>query len=297
MKLWRSGSCRSILADLSLVGICIIWGTSFAIVKTVVGDVNPATFIAARFALAALILGAVAWRRRRLDRELWKAGFVLAIPLMLGFLTQTYGLQDTTASKAGFITGMHVVFTPFLEWRLLKNRIMPYQVAGVGVAVAGLGLLTLDRLTPPTYGDLLVLVCALCFAVHIVLLGRYSPVMDGLLLSFTQMVWAMAFSMLAAGTDMAQVLQFDKNLILSVVYLGTTGTALAYLVQTMAQKYTPPTRAALILQTEPIFASFFAWRWLGESFNLQQSIGAILILVGILVCQVGDIGRFRRCDG
>lgn len=256
---------------------------------------NPATFIAARFALAAILLGLVAGRRlRNLDWELWKAGFVLAVPLMLGFLTQTYGLRGTTVSKAGFITGMHVVFTPFLGRKVLKNRIMPYQMAGVGVAVAGLGLLTLDTLSPPTYGDFLVLVCAFCFAVHIVLLGRYSPAMDGLLLSITQMVWAAVFSILVAGTDMVQIVQFDKDLILSVAYLGAMGTALAYLVQTTAQKYTPPTRAALIFQTEPVFASFFAWLWLDERFNIQQSVGAILILAGILLCQAGDIKRSRE---
>jgi drug/metabolite transporter (DMT)-like permease len=283
------------LADLSLVGICVIWGTSFAIVKSVVGETNPATFIAARFTLAAILLGLIASRRlHKLDRELWKAGFVLAVPLMLGFLAQTYGLQGTTASKAGFITGMHVVFTPFLEQKFLRNRIMPYQMAGVGVAVAGLGLLTLDRLSPPTYGDLLVLACAFCFAVHLVLLGHYSPAMDGLLLSVTQMVWAAVFSILVAGSDMVQVVQFDKDLILSVAYLGVMGTALAYLVQTTAQKYTPPTRAALILQTEPVFSSFFARLWLDERFNIQQSVGAILILAGILLCQAGDARRSRE---
>lgn len=283
------------MADLSLVGICVIWGTSFAIVKSVVGETNPATFIAARFTLAAILLGLIASRRlHKLDRELWKAGFVLAVPLMLGFLAQTYGLQGTTASKAGFITGMHVVFTPFLEQTFLRNRIMPYQMAGVGVAAAGLGLLTLDRLSPPTYGDLLVLACAFCFAVHLVLLGHYSPAMDGLLLSVTQMVWAAVFSILVAGSDMVQVVQFDKDLILSVAYLGVMGTALAYLVQTTAQKYTPPTRAALILQTEPVFSSFFARLWLDERFNIQQSVGAILILAGILLCQVGDVRRSRE---
>jgi drug/metabolite transporter (DMT)-like permease len=295
LKSWRLRPSRSVLADLSLVGICVIWGTSFAIVKSVVGDTNPATFIAARFALAAALLGLIAGRRlRKLDRQLWKAGFVLAVPLMLGFLTQTYGLQGTTASKAGFITGMHVVFTPFLERKVLKNRIMPYQTTGVGVAVAGLGLLMLDRLSPPTYGDLLVLACAFCFAVHIILLARYSPTMDGLLLSFTQMAWAAVFSVLAAGSDVVQILQFDKDLVLSVAYLGATGTALAYLVQTTAQKYTPPTRAALILQTEPVFASIFARLWLGERFSMQQAIGAILILAGILLCQAGDIRRSRE---
>jgi len=108
------------------------------------------------------------------------------------------------------------------------------------------------------------------------------------------MAWAAVFSVLAAGSDIVQIFQFDKDLVLSVAYLGATGTALAYLVQTTAQKYTPPTRAALILQTEPIFTSIFARLWLGERLSVQQAIGAILILAGILLCQVGDIKRSRE---
>jgi len=88
-----STSSRSLLADLSLVGICVVWGTSFAIVKSVVGDINPATFIAVRFGIASIILGLIASPRlKRLDRRAWMAGLLMAVPLMAGFLTQTYGL-------------------------------------------------------------------------------------------------------------------------------------------------------------------------------------------------------------
>ena len=281
------------MADLSLVGICVIWGTSFAIVKSVVGETNPATFIAARFTLAAILRAHCSRRLHKLDRELWKAGFVLAVPLMLGFWPKLTDCGNNCVQ--GWIhhrnaRGVHALSRAEIP----EESDHAISDGRCWVAAAGLGLLTLDRLSPPTYGDLLVLACAFCFAVHLVLLGHYSPAMDGLLLSVTQMVWAAVFSILVAGSDMVQVVQFDKDLILSVAYLGVMGTALAYLVQTTAQKYTPPTRAALILQTEPVFSSFFARLWLDERFNIQQSVGAILILAGILLCQAGDARRSRE---
>jgi len=287
-----STSSRSLFADLSLVGICVVWGTSFAIVKSVVGDINPATFIAVRFGIASIILGLIASPRlKRLDRRTWTAGLLLAVPLIAGFLTQTYGLKATTASKAGFITGMHVVFTPLLEYTIGRRKVLPYQTAGVAVALVGLGLLTLEGFGRPSAGDLLVLACAFAFGLHIVMLGHYSPRHDGFLLSFTQMVWSAVLAAVISGRDMAQALSFGPEVVWSVTYLGATGTALAYLVQTIAQKYTPPTRAALIMQSEPVFAALFAWLLIGERMAAKQFAGAALILLGILVCQIGDIAR------
>jgi len=215
----------------------------------------------------------------------------VAVPLIAGFLTQTYGLKATTASKAGFITGMHVVFTPLLEYTIGRRKVLPYQTAGVAVALVGLGLLTLEGFGRPSAGDLLVLACAFAFGLHIVMLGHYSPRHDGFLLSFTQMVWSAVLAAVISGRDMAQALSFGPEVVWSVTYLGATGTALAYLVQTIAQKYTPPTRAALIMQSEPVFAALFAWLLIGERMAAKQFAGAALILLGILVCQIGDIAR------
>ncbi len=290
-----SASSRSVLADLSMVGICVVWGTSFAIVKSSVGDINPATFIAVRFAIASIIIWLIAGpRMKKLDRSTWTAGLFLAAPLVAGFLAQTHGLKVTTASKAGFITGMHVVFTPFLEYAFRRTKVLPHQAVGVAVAVAGLAMLTVRGLGRPSAGDLLVLACAFAFGLHIVLLGRYSPRNDGFLLSFTQMVWSTLLAALIAGRDMAQAASFTPDVAWSVLYLGATGTALAYLVQTIAQKYTSPMRTALIMQSEPVFAALFAWLLIGERMDAKQFAGAVLILVGILVCQIGDVVRSRE---
>ncbi len=290
-----SASSRSVLADLSMVGICVVWGTSFAIVKSSVGDINPATFIAVRFAIASIIIGSISGpRMKKLDRSTWTAGLFLAAPLVAGFLAQTHGLKVTTASKAGFITGMHVVFTPFLEYAFRRTKVLPHQAVGVAVAVAGLAMLTVRGLGRPSAGDLLVLACAFAFGLHIVLLGRYSPRNDGFLLSFTQMVWSTLLAALIAGRDMAQAASFTPDVAWSVLYLGATGTALAYLVQTIAQKYTSPMRTALIMQSEPVFAALFAWLLIGERMDAKQFAGAVLILVGILVCQIGDVVRSRE---
>ncbi|MCR4426818.1 MAG: DMT family transporter [Firmicutes bacterium] len=285
---------KSILADLSLLGICVIWGTSFAIVKSVVRGFDPAAFIAARFIVATLLIGIVAGPRlRRLSLRTLAAGAVLAVPLFVGFLTQTLGLAATTASKAGFITGMHVAFTPFLAFVVLGKRVRVWAAIGVSMAVVGLGMLSLDGSVRPAQGDLLVLACAFAFAVHIVLLGKYSPQSDGVLLAFTQMAWVTVIACMFAGPDLRDLAGFGREAALSAVYLGATGTALAYLVQTVAQKYTPPTRAALIFQMEPVLAALFANLWLGEAMSARQFAGAGLILAGILVCQVGDL-RFAR---
>ncbi len=273
----------------------MVWGTSFAIVKSSVGDINPATFIAVRFAIASIIIGSISGpRMKKLDRSTWTAGLFLAAPLVAGFLAQTHGLKVTTASKAGFITGMHVVFTPFLEYAFRRTKVLPHQAVGVAVAVAGLAMLTVRGLGRPSAGDLLVLACAFAFGLHIVLLGRYSPRNDGFLLSFTQMVWSTLLAALIAGRDMAQAASFTPDVAWSVLYLGATGTALAYLVQTIAQKYTSPMRTALIMQSEPVFAALFAWLLIGERMDAKQFAGAVLILVGILVCQIGDVVRSRE---
>lgn len=295
MRRQLSAASRSVLADLSMVVICVVWGTSFAIVKSSIGDINPATFIAVRFGIASIIIGAIACpRMKKLDKSTWTAGLVLAAPLVAGFLTQTYGLKVTTASKAGFITGMHVVFTPLLEYVFGRRKVLWHQIAGVAVAVAGLAMLTLRGLSRPSVGDLFVLVCAFAFGLHIVLLGRYSPGHDGFLLSFTQMVWSTLLAALIAGRDMAQAVSFTPSVAWSLLYLSAGGTALAYLVQTIAQKYTSPMRTALIMQSEPVFAAVFAWLLIGERMNSKQFAGAALILSGILVCQIGDIVRSRE---
>ena len=276
-------------ADLGLVGICVIWGTSFAIVKTVVVGINPATFITVRFVMAALVIGAMCGGRlRRLDRKVWAAGLLASVPLMAGFLTQTAGLPLTTASKAGFITGMHVVFTPLLDWAFAKRPIARYQMVGVGLAVLGLGLLSIEGLEPPSPGDLLVLLCALAFAVHIVVLSKFSAVHDGFLLSFTQMVGAALLAGAVANGDLVQAARFGREVGMSATYLAVMGTGVAYLVQTLAQRYTPPTRAALLMQLEPVFAAAFAWLLIGETMTARQYAGAALILAGILACQAGD---------
>lgn len=282
----------ALLADLGLVSICLIWGTTFAIVKTVASGTNPATFIAVRFGLAAAMTGAMCLgRRRRMAAGVWAAGFIAAVPLMAGYLTQTVGLGLTTASKAGFITGMHVVFTPIIDWVVTRRRIALYQAAGIAVALVGLALLSLDSFGRLGLGDLLVLACAFFFAVHIVMLSRFSPRHDGFLLSFTQMAGAALLAAAAAGPDMAQAAQFSAAMWASVIYLAVMGTAVAFLIQTLAQRYTPPTRAALLMQLEPVFAAFFAWLLIGETMSAKQYAGAAMILAGIIACQIGDARR------
>jgi drug/metabolite transporter (DMT)-like permease len=288
---------KNVAADLALVVICIIWGTTFAIVKNTVKTVDPVLIIALRMIIAAIIVTFLCWKRgllKHMGGETWRSAAVLGIFVYMGFVMQTIGLSLTTASKTGFITGLAVVFTPMLSPYILKKRPEWYSWVGVAIAVIGLGLLSLNGWALPSIGDMYVLACALCFGFHIVLLEKYSPRLNGMLLSMAQFIWIGLLALATAAPKLPQIMQFSVSTWLIILYLGVMATAVCFMVQTIAQRYVPAIRAALIMQTEPIVGVLFAWLLLGEGLNLKQWIGAFLILAAVAVCQYGDYRRLRK---
>ena len=288
---------RNLAADLALVMICIIWGTTFAIVKNTVKTVDPVLLIALRMIIAAIIVTFVCWRRgllKHMGGETWRSAAVLGIFIYMGFVMQTIGLSLTTASKTGFITGLAVVFTPMLSPYILKKNPEWYSWVGVGIAVIGLGLLSLNGWQLPSIGDMYVLACALCFGFQIVLLEKYSPRLNGMLLSMAQFIWIGLLALATSAPKLGQIKDFTTGTWLIVLYLGIMATAVCFLVQTIAQRYVPAVRAAIIMQTEPIVGVLFAWLLLGEALSFKQWIGAFLILAAVGVCQYGDYRKSRK---
>jgi drug/metabolite transporter (DMT)-like permease len=287
----------NLTADLALVMICVIWGTTFAMVKNTVKTVDPVLLIALRMIIAAIIVTFICWRKGLLSRmggETWRSAAVVGIFVYMGFVLQTIGISLTTASKAGFITGLAVVFTPMLSPYILKKNPEWYSWVGVVMAVVGLGLLSLDGWNLPSIGDVYVLGCALCFGFQIVLLEKYSPRMNGFLLSMAQFIWIGMLAFVTAAPKLPEIMKFSTSTWLVILYLGVMATAVCFLVQTIAQRYVPAIRASLIMQTEPIVGVFFAWLLLGEGLNLKQWIGAFIILAAVAVCQYGDYRKTRK---
>jgi drug/metabolite transporter (DMT)-like permease len=272
---------------LALVGVAAIWGATFVTVKRAVEHVPVFEFLALRYALAALLLTAICWKQARsLGREGLKAGLVIGAVLFAGYTFQTVGLQYTRASNAGFVTGLFVVIAPILSAIVLRRRPARAVLVGVALAAVGMGLLSLTHGLHVRRGDAIVFGAAVSFAVHIVLLARYAPEHSPAGLAVVQM-WVAAlaatFAMLVAE-PMRNPVQHD--VMVGMVITGVFASALAFFIQSLAQRYVSPTRTALILTLEPAFAGLFGIVLLDDVLGTRGWIGAGMILAGMLVAEL-----------
>jgi drug/metabolite transporter (DMT)-like permease len=276
--------------EAGLIAVTLVWGSTFVLVKDGVERVPPASFNALRFGLAAVVLGACCLPAlRKLGRDGRRHGALLGVFLFAGYALQTAGLRHTQASTAGFITGMFVVFTPILSAVLLRRRPGPAAVAGVALATGGLALLSLKGSWYPGFGDLLVLGCALAFAAHIVGLGAWSHRHATLPLTAVQLaVAALLHGALAVASEAPRAgYRWDAVVIGALLVTALLASAAGFWVQTAAQRVIPPTRTAIILTMEPVFAGLFGYALLRERLSGQGWLGAGLILAGMLTAELG----------
>ncbi len=277
---------RRLQADLSLLLVTAIWGTTFVLVKEATQTLPPLTFIALRFSIGFLALAALFGHRlRHAKREEARAGLLIALFLYGGFATQTLGLQTTAASVTAFITGLCTVMVPVVAFVLLRQRPGRAVLLGVALATVGMALLTIRDDLSLARGDLLALACAVCFAFQITLVGKYALRLDTVVLSVVQIGAVAAIAWPLALALERPALLAPPVVWLNVLFLGTIATGLVFFIQTVAQRYTSPTHTALIFTMEPVFAAFFANLWLGEVISGRASIGAGLILAGMLVAE------------
>lgn len=295
-------------ADLALVAVTLIWGTTFVIVKQTLDTLPPLILISARFWVAGLaLLGVLLIRnldfgaRQRSGeraraatgnvRALLREGALTGIVLTGGFVTQTLGLQTTAAGKSAFITGLSVVIVPALAALLLRRPPTRAAAAGVALATVGMGWLTLDSALRLAPGDLWTLACAGCFALHIICTAHFAPHHAALPFTLTQLLTVAALTTLATAITQPQTLLARDQVELSralpaVLYLGIAATAVVFGLQTWAQRHTTPTHTALIFTLEPVFAALFALALTGEILTRQEWLGGGLILAGMLLAEL-----------
>lgn len=280
---------RNRRADLALLAVSAVWGATFVMVRQAVAEVGPFTFLAIRFSLAAGLLAVLfAPRLARTSRRTWAAGALVGSLLFAGYAFQTAGLQFTTASRAGFLTGLSVVFVPFAAWAWLHRAPGWGPFLGVVLAVAGLALLSLtpgEGLTL-SRGDWLVLGCAVAFALHIVLLGAHAPRHDAGALATVQIAIAAGLAILATARFEVVPWPLPAPVWAAAVFTGVLATALAFTIQTSAQAQTTPTHVALIFATEPVFAAFAGVVLAGEVMTGRAWAGCALILAGMLAAEL-----------
>jgi drug/metabolite transporter (DMT)-like permease len=278
---------RAYLADAGLVAVTLVWGSTFVVVKDALVGVGPFEFVALRFAIACLALVLVGHRQLKgLGRRGLRAGLVIGVFLLLGYALQTTGLQFTTASKAGFITGLSILIVPILALAFLRHRIGPGIVVGVAFASVGMYLLSFTGEARFSVGDLLVFGCAVAFAAHIVSISAYAPRFDPIALSIVQTGFvAVVATLISVGVE-RPTLAVPPAAWLGALYTGLVGTAAVLGVQTSIQRFTTPSHAALIFSLEPVFAALFAWALVGETLGTVGVLGGGLILCGMIVAEL-----------
>ncbi|HET9781937.1 MAG TPA: DMT family transporter [Candidatus Dormibacteraeota bacterium] len=260
---------------LLLLMVTAVWGWTFVLVKDAVTQYPTLPFLQLRFVLALLVM-AVLVRRLPTRREL-RIGAIVGAVLAGGYLAQTAGLTKTSPGNAGLITGLFVVLTPLLN-RIFGARIHWWTWVATAISLAGLVLLT-GGPAGMGIGDLLVLACAVLFALHIVLLGRWSPGLPAAPLAMVQMgTSAVIFS--AAGTW--QLRPPNGAVWFAIVITGVFASAFGFYIQTWSQGFISANRTALILATEPAWALAAAVVLAGQRLGLLQAIGAALVLVAIV---------------
>jgi len=281
----------------ALVLVTAVWGLTFVQVKDAVALYPLFAFLAVRFAIASLVLAAPAvGRMRSLGRGGALAGAALGLLLALGYALQTAGLERTTVSSAGFITGLYVVFTPLLALLLFRVRVGRPVWIGVGLALAGLGLLSGVGAGDPL-GDALVLGGSAAYSLQIVLMERYAPRYDAI--AFTQAEMLAAFAGFALVAVAAGQIELPRGWTVwgALLVTGIFASALGFLVQTWAQRRTSATKTALAFAMEPVFAGFFGFWLAGDRLGAVGWAGCAVIMAGIVVAEPEAGRTLRRLVG
>ncbi len=294
---------KQTMADLSLLLVAFVWGVGFLLVQNAIDTLEPFTYNGIRFLIAAVFIWVWLFVFKKglvkmIDKSVILAGVVLGIWLHSAYAFQTFGLLYTASSKAGFITGLNVVLVPILALFVLKEKPKPASVAGVSIATAGLYLLTMADSLNMNLGDLLVLFCAFAFAFHIILTDRYTNLYSALVLTGIQLSTVAGLSIGSAliwedwQRAFVPAYVFKPEVIISLLVTSVFATALAFLAQTAFQKYTSPTRVAIIYTMEPVFAAIAGVAWAGEDLTSTAWIGSALILAGMLLSELSGYIQF-----
>lgn len=270
------------IASFALVGVTAVWGYSFLAVKDAIASMPVMDFLAWRFLAASVVM--IALRPtclRNVTRLELLRGLGLGTILGLAYIAQTYGLRYTSVANSGFITGMFVVLTPVMSWILLRRKTNRTTWMVVALATVGLALLSLNGWAVGI-GELLTLVCAVLFAIHIVGLGEWSSQYKPYAFALLQIGTVAVISLIAAIHEGITVPP-DRGVWEAVVITGVLATALAFLVQTWAQSLVSATRAAVVMTMEPVFAGLFAVIIVGDQLTGRTLGGAACILAAMFI--------------
>jgi drug/metabolite transporter (DMT)-like permease len=279
-----------VLATAALLAVTAVWGSTFFLIHDLLTRVPTLDFLTVRFAIASVTLVALAPRALgRLTAESRRHALVLGCLYGVAQILQTLGLAKTPASVSGFITGMYVVATPIFAALILHSRIGSSTWVAVLLAMAGLGVLTLSGFSIG-YGEGLIFVAAMIYALHIVGLGAWSEPGQAIGMSIVQLMVITVICFVCTAPN-GIVLPDRLGDWVSVVYMAVFAGAAAMIGQTWAQAHLPPARAAIIMAMEPVFAALFAVLFGGESATVRMIFGGLMVLAAMLIVELAPRRR------
>lgn len=274
-------------ADLLLLLVALIWGAAFVAQKAAMAHMGAFTFIAARFAVSALIVLPLALREKSPAGAPKGQLLLLAPAFCAGVLLQQMGLEYTTVTNAGFLTGLYVLLVPVICFAFFRQKIPLRILPAALLAVAGVWMLSgMTTEIPGNKGDVLVILCAAGFALQVALVGRImekwkSPLRVCLLQYVAVTVAAFGLALAFETPSWEQV----EAAIWPVLYGGVMSGGIAYTLQVVAQQYTPPSDSAVLMSGESLFAAFFGWLLMGDVLDAWGWTGCALLMAAILIVE------------
>lgn len=277
---------ESLLADLSLLLVAIIWGSGFIVIKNALDFIDPVYMTFLRFTMASVVMGLIFFKNMiKMNKKDLRAGIIIGIFMFLAFITQTIGLKYTTPGKQAFLTASNVVIVPFILWFIVKDKPSKFDVIAAILCLTGIGVLSLDGNLSMGYGDKLTLICAVFFALHMISIGKYSKEHDPIVLSVVQFGVVAILSLIACLFMKIPFKPLNVEMVKSISYMGIVTTIIAFGIQNVAQRYVSSTHAALILSLESVFGAFFSILVGIDKINIQFLIGCITIFVAIIIAE------------
>ena len=279
---------KLVQAEIVLVLITIIWGSTFTIVKKALLQVSPILLVALRFWIATAVVAIfMPGQIRHIQSGTILKGLALSVAFLGGFVFQTLGLRDTTPSNSAFITSLCVLLVPVLGLLIFRHRPSVRTAVGILIATGGLILLLADSSDFSLHsGDFLTLICAFMFAFHILFLGRFVRQTYYRHLILVKLACSAVLCSVMTPFLESPFVIWDSYLMFYLFVLGVLATAAAFFIQAWAQQYSNPNHTALIFSLEPVFASIFAFIILGQRFSAKEWAGGILILAGIILSEI-----------
>jgi drug/metabolite transporter (DMT)-like permease len=287
------------LANLLLLSAGAIWGAGFVAQSTAMDNLGPYLFIGLRFLVASVVLAPFAWLENRKAAQpvapAHLGGFALAgLALFSGMALQQVGLTITTVTNSGFLTGLYVVFVPFITLLVMRQRLHPVIWPAALMTFIGIWMLAGGSLADLNAGDVLTIGCAVMWAIQVILVGRFvGPSGRPLTLSFVQFslagVLGIGLGLAVEGFDLAAVIATLPE----ILFTGVIATGLAFTLQVIGQRYTTAPQAAIFLSTESLFAALFGAVILSEQIPALGYAGGLLIFMAILLAELGPVLRPR----